>query len=486
MSSLPRLAFPAVVLFLLSGSLVRAADPVEEGVAEGQKLLTEGDKAADKGDAAEAVLRYKRAFEKLLPSMRKLPFKSEVKRDVTAREQLQAMLVKEIDEDMTPAEFRAGELGMKALGFFPRSFKLKEVMTRVYSEEIAAFYDTKTKTMHLIKEPEAKAKKPLTFLERLMGKTQGFDKDENKTVIAHELTHALADQNFDIESLQKAAKHDDDRTLALSALIEGEATLTMIGAQMKDWNGSTIAKIPSADLDRVFGWLIPLMPLMSGKSLREAPVILSESMIFPYLRGMVFCARLTNDGGWDALDAAYRKPPLSTEQIIHPEKYQAKPDFPTAIDLGALDAVPGWKEAGRNVVGEMQLGVLLRRYQGKKAADGWDGDKYAVFEGSDDRLGLVWLSTWDTDDDAREFLAAYARFQTSKLDPDAKPPETVADTIRRSNLGADYAVVRRGRDVAVVEGFSPDATDKLLERAFKAEKHEIKHPTDPVKPAAGS
>ena len=147
MSSLPRLVFPAVVLFLLSGSLVRAADPVEEGVAEGQKLLTEGDKAADKGDAAEAVLRYKRAFEKLLPSMRKLPFKSEVKRDVTAREQLQAMLVKEIDEDMTPAEFRAGELGMKALGFFPRSFKLKEIMTRVYSEEIAAFYDTKTKTM---------------------------------------------------------------------------------------------------------------------------------------------------------------------------------------------------------------------------------------------------------------------------------------------------------------------------------------------------
>ena len=119
-------------------------------------------------------------------------------------------------------------------------------------------------------------------------------------------------------------------------------------------------------------------------------------------------------------------------------------------------------------------------------ADGWDGDKYAVFEGPDDRLGLVWLSTWDSDDDAREFLAAYARFQTSKLGPDAKPPETVADTIRRSNLGADYAVVRRGRDVAVVEGFPPDATDKLLERAFKADKHEIKHPTDPVKPAAGS
>ena len=79
-------------------------------------------------------------------------------------------------------------------------------MVKVYSEEIAAFYDTKTKTMHLIKEPEAKAKKPPTFLERLLGKTGGFDKDENKTVIAHELTHALADQNFDLDALQKAVK----------------------------------------------------------------------------------------------------------------------------------------------------------------------------------------------------------------------------------------------------------------------------------------
>ena len=472
----PRLMLITSALFLLlrSPSISRAADPVADGVAHGLKLLTEGDAAADKGDSTEAVIRYKRAFETLLPSMRKLPFKTEVKRDVTAREELQALLVKEIDEDMTPAEFRAGELGMKALGFLPRAFKLKEAMTKVYSEEIAAFYDTKTKTMHLIKEPEAKTKKPLSFLERLMGKTQGFDKDENKTVIAHELTHALADQNFDIDALQKAAKHDDDRGLALSALIEGEATLTMIGAQMKDWTGSTVSKIPSADLDRVFGFIIPLMPLAGGKSLREAPVILSETMIFPYLRGMVFCARLTNDGGWEALNAAYRNPPVSTEQILHPEKYLAKPDLPTTIDLGALDVPAGWKEAGRNTVGEMQLGVLLRRDQGKSAAAGWDGDKYAAFEGPDDRLGLVWLTTWDSDDDAREFLAAYSRFQTTKLAADAEPTVPKTDVLRRSNAGADFAVARRGRDVAVVEGFPAGATDALLERAFKAEKAEFK------------
>jgi len=475
---------PALALTLLGFAPLRT--PAEEPKADvdaGKSLLKEGDAAADRGETTEAVIRYKRAFEKLLPGMRKIPFKNEVKRDVTAREDLQALLVKEIDQEMTPAEFRANELGLKALGLLPAEFDLKKVMVKVYSEEIAAFYDTKTKTMHLIREPEAKAKKPLTFLERLMGKTGGFDKDENKTVIAHELTHALADQNFDIDAMQKAARNDDDRDLALSALVEGEATLTMIGAQMQDWNGSVVRDVPAANLDRVFGFLMPLMPMAGGKSLREAPVILSETMIFPYLRGLVFCARLTNDGGWEALNEAYRRPPLSTEQILHPEKYRAKPDAPTAVDLGSLDPGAGWKEVGRNVVGEMQLGVMLRAHGGKTAAAGWDGDRYAVFENADGRLGLVWLSTWDSETDAREFQRGYVRFQTTKLGKDAPTPDEFSDVMRRSLKDAAFAVERRGSDVAVVEGFSADRTDTLLDAAFRARKSEMTHasPTPSVK-----
>ena len=222
------------------------AEELKADVEAGKKLLDEGDALADKGGPNEAVVRYKQAFEQLLPGMRKIAFKHEVKRDVTAREDLRALLIKEIDEEMTPDEFRADELGMKALGLLPRDFPLKETMVKVYSEEIAAFYDTKTQTMHLIKEPEAQAKKPPTFLERLLGKTGGFDKDENKTVIAHELTHALADQNFDLDAMQKAVKHDDDRGLALSALIEGEATLTMIGARWRTGTARSSARSPRA------------------------------------------------------------------------------------------------------------------------------------------------------------------------------------------------------------------------------------------------
>jgi hypothetical protein len=352
-------------------------------------------------------------------------------------------------------------------------------MVKVYSEEIAAFYDTKTKTMHLIKEPEEKLKKPPTFLERLLGKTGGFDKDENKTVIAHELTHALADQNFDIDALQKAIKHDDDQDLALSALVEGEATLTMFGAQMEDWSGLKTQAMPSASLERVFSLMMPFMPMAGGKSLREAPVILSESMIFPYLRGLVFCARLTNDDGWKALNEAYRRPPLSTEQIIHPEKYSAQPDPPMAIDLATLDAGRGWKEVVRNVVGEMQLAVMLRRHGGKKAAAGWDGDLFAAFEATDGRLGLVWYSTWDSEADADEFLRGYAAYQSSKIAGAVPGFAGTDEKTRHPAEGATYSVERRGVDVVVVEGFPLDVTQTLRESAFRAKKTEKTHP--PVK-----
>ena len=111
-------ALPPGILLSVLPRTATADDPKAD-VAEGKKLLAEGDALADKGETTEAVIRYKRAFEHLLPGMRKIPFKHEVKRDVTAREDMKAMLIKEIDAEMTPAEFRANELGMKALGLLP-------------------------------------------------------------------------------------------------------------------------------------------------------------------------------------------------------------------------------------------------------------------------------------------------------------------------------------------------------------------------------
>jgi hypothetical protein len=480
MRSVCRVSFLALAL-VAAPSQGRADDPA---VAAGTGLLEEGDRLADRGQYTEAVVRYKRAMEQLLPRLRKIPFKHEVKRDVTKREDMKAMILKELDEDMTPAEFRANELAMKVFGLVPRGYNLREALAQVYSEEVAAFYDPKTKTMHLIEETKKDRKKPTGLLERIFGKKDDFDKDENKTVIAHELTHALADQHYNLDAMDKAVKGDDDRALALSALIEGEATLAMFGAGMDDWEGTEIVKMPAETLEWTLNLMSAFMPFLgSGQALKNAPAIISESMIFPYFKGMVFCAKLTNKGGWNAIDDAYQAPPLSTEQILHPEKYRGDPDLPMSIDLGILKPGAGWKEAGRNVLGEMQLGVMLKKHGGKTAAPGWDGDRYAVFEGPMGRLGLVWLSTWDSADDAREFLESYANYQTSKVRGLGKPPKPIPDSVWRNDGDQLYVIQTRGQDVAVVEGFSPEATCTLLDAALQAKKTEIRPIARKDKPA---
>ena len=148
-----------IVSVCLSLVLPAMGEPTTPSPPDGASLLTEGDKLADEGKFTEAVIRYKSGIEKLLPKLRKIPFKHEVKRDVTKRENMKDLILKEIDEDMTPQEFRANELAMKAFGLLPRDYNLREALAQVYAEEVAAFYDPKTKTMHLIEEPKKAVQK---------------------------------------------------------------------------------------------------------------------------------------------------------------------------------------------------------------------------------------------------------------------------------------------------------------------------------------
>jgi hypothetical protein len=122
----------------------------------------------------------------------------------------------------------------------------------------------------------------------------------------------------------------------------------------------------------------------------------------------------------------------------------------------------------------MQMAVMLRKHGGASAAAGWDGDRYAVFEGPKNRLGLIWLTTWDSEEDAREFATAYVHYQTAKLGDVSKSPREIQDTLWRNVGDQLYVVQRRGLDVAVIEGFAPEATVSLLEAAFRAKKTELK------------
>ena len=126
------------------------------------------------------------------------------------------------------------------------------------------------------------------------------------------------------------------------------------------------------------------------------------------------------------------------------------------------------------MLGEFQTSIMLRHQRGAVAAAGWDGDRYVVFEGPDKRLGLVWLSTWDSEEDAREFTQSFVRYQTSRMGKESFQPSTIPDSLWRCVDVVCHVVERRGQDVAVIEGFPGTVTGDLVESAFKAKKTELK------------
>ncbi len=452
------------------------------GGQAGKELLMQGDQLADQAKYTEALLKYKLGYEKILPDLRGLNFKEPVAPQFMERTDLQQHMKKLLKEDMTEHEIELSDASLKVFGFVQPDFKTEDTLLQLYSEEVAGFYDPKRKQMVLIKETEAPKPQKPGLLARLLGAKTGFDKDEQKSTLSHEMAHALADQHFDLLKLQEAAEKDDDRALALQALVEGEAMLVMM-ADMERAGGGTgagILRASPAAMDFSFRLMQGILPFASGKAFRSAPPIFRETMMFGYLKGMVFLLHLTNESEWKRVNQAFREPPLSTEQILHPEKFLKELDEPTEIELPPLGDVLGadWKEVGQNVLGELQISVMLRKQWGARAAAGWDGDRFAVFSGPNDKLALVWYTTWDSEADAKEFAGAYSRYAATRIGlADASAgsagqpePPTIADRLMIEKGGRGYLIHRQGSDVVIIEGLSEKAIDAVSAVAFKAEK----------------
>ena len=443
----------------------------------GEELISMGDRLAEQAKYTEALTRYKEAYEKILTGMRGLPFKESVAPNFMERSALQEHMKRLFHEEMSDSEIALADASLKVFGLVPLDFNTEKMVLDLHAEEVAGFYDPKRKQIFLIQETE-KPQKP-GLLARLLGARSGFDKEEQKSTLSHEMAHALADQHFDLVKLTEAVEQDDDRSLALQALVEGEAMLVMMAELERAGGGDPQAMIKAspAAIDFTFRLMQGILPFASGKSFRNAPAIFRETMVFPYLKGMVFILHLTNASGWERVNEAFRHPPRSTEQVIHPEKYLVEVDEPTELVLPPLGDAVGvdWTELGQNVLGELQISILLRRHWGVRAAAGWDGDRYAVFRGPEQDLGLVWYTTWDSESDAQEFAGAYSRYLSTRLDlteprstlnQESRPP-AVADRLRFAQAGRAYQIERRGQDVFVIEGFS----ESQLERIASALEH---------------
>ncbi len=464
-----------------------ATAPAEKEARTASELLALGDQLAADKKYDEALLRYKDAYEQLVPRVRKRPFKHPVTPRLMKRSEMREYMLKEMKTQISDEELKLMDRSLKAFALVPAEMNVQEVMVNLLTEEVGGFYNPRSKEMFLILEDPRKR----SFLSKLFQRPE-FDAEEQRTTLAHEMTHALADQHFDLVGLDDLVSGNDDMATAISGLVEGEATLVMMAEMGDEGIQEGELSMSPEEYDAVFTMMSGMMPLLGGRTMRSAPPIFRRTLIFPYHKGTVFVASLTQDGGWEAVDKAFLSPPISTEQILHPEKYLgAERDNPTAVELPQLDeplAGSGWKNLGENTLGELQIDILLSgQPETQEACEGWDGDRYAVLEHDDGRIGLAWFTTWDSAADARQFAATASQWLVSKhtsflsrTDPAPEIEEVFElwedpdlQQLKRT-IGERHLVLElRGADVVIVDGLSPELTEQVRERLWSSQKAPI-------------
>jgi hypothetical protein len=346
---------------------------------------------------------------------RGLPVRREVESRVLDRaavyERVRAHVEREVPREAVENE---GEM-LAGLGLVPPDYDFVEGTYRLIQGQIAGFYEPEDATMYLLDD---------------------LEDDEATETLAHELDHALQDQSFPLAPMLKYAPGQGDRIGAAHALVEGDATSAMLDVTL----GSAFDVSESA-LRR----LIAISTALSAQG-ASTPRALLESLTAPYTDGFAFVQDRRQRGGWPAVDAALRALPASTEQILHPDKYDARePPIPVGVPpIGALG--PGFRAALDDVVGEQGLRIMLGQWAAERAAAegaaGWGGDRFVVArrDGAPGvrTLAVGWRAVFDTPKDAAEVAAILkARFGDGCRErPDVGP----------------FAWRRRGPDVVIAAG----------------------------------
>lgn len=383
-----------------------------------------------------AIVSMTAAMLKETSDLRELSILKGVKSGAQSRTEIEHMIVKNLDAETTPVEMHAAEVLLRVFGLAPKDFAYRSFLIKLLTEQVAGYYDPKAQQFYLADWIELEGQKP---------------------VMAHELTHALQDQHFNLKRFENWPKGDSDAELAAHALIEGDATLAMTLYMAKN-PLVALAFIRSLGAQEV-----------ASEQFKQAPRALRESLLFPYEEGSAWATQLYKRGGWEMVSQAFDKLPQSSEQILHADKYFAYeapqkltlPDFKSALG-------PTWKRLDYDVNGEWGCYLILDEFlndssESKQAAAGWGGDRFALYEtGKPDEFFVAQLTAWDTPVDAREFFDAYAK-RTAKRYADAKEVKSTGDRLEWQTSSGGAALELRGSRVAIVEGV-PSAIDsaKLL------------------------
>jgi hypothetical protein len=371
---------------------------------------------------------------------RGLDFRREVPAEIQPEQELADQLLEEVDEETDEAELDGYARALELLGTLPAGTDLPQLLRDLQAESVLGYYLPGT---------DAAEGEGSLYVRGDAGLTPFVE-----WVLAHELTHAVTDQHFDLTYLEQLEEGGrDDEALAYSALVEGDATVLMTQYLQTQMD-------PEAQLAVAQEGMAQTTPQMDA-----APAVIREGLTFPYTSGLAFVQALFTSGGWDAVDRAYAEPPTSTEQILHPEKYldadRDEPQEVAAPDLpGALGG--GWEQGVAVGFGEADIRWLLAEAEelsntaAEGGADGWDGGTLATAERGDE-VALVLQTVWDSAAEATEFCQTASRWATERLGEGTAS----GDGGTWNGQGQHAALVCDGTDAAWLSAPDADTLERL-------------------------
>ena len=375
-----------------------------------------------------------RQIETEVAGLRGLQPRSDVPLHFVDQAALQRYFVERFDNDYFPSERESDQKLLTVLGLIDANDNVVQTLMDILQEQVIGVYDEDEQAMYIVSDRAQ------------------FGPAE-KATFAHEFNHALQDQHFGLRTLAPKHPTNDDRSLAVQALIEGDAVLMQrLWAQQK---------MTQPEIDQ-------LGQGGADSKLFSAPLFLREQLLFPYAEGFNFVRQIYQArGGYPGVDEVFRNPPDSTEQILHLEKYRTgeKPLDVTLPDLAAGPLGDGWRTINSNVFGELDLRLILEqltdRPRAVRSADGWGGDRWLLLE-KEGRQALVSKSVWDTDNDARNFFEAFSLGLKNRFDGARDEEASAARQALTSPGGAATEVRRNGRTVLVVISFDRPSAEAIV------------------------
>lgn len=365
-----------------------------------------------------------------------IPFRWDVPIAYMGHDELVRYLDDLLEEEYPPAVAEADQRMLVAFDLLEPGTDLRALRARMLEDNVAGFYDERPGRRRLYSVSDDRSLTPM-----------------NQIVLAHELRHALQDQYGDLYSgVSEDVSDFDDRRLAFVSLLEGDATLVMerfvqgrlglLGSPI----GADVGGFDSGAFDS--GLAVPGLFDLPG-----APRVVRDHLLMPYLVGRDLARAIDADGGAEGMIEAWRRPPDSTEQVLHPDKYLSR-EAPRPV-VPRPDP-PAGRLLGQGVLGELLLRTLLEQDADAPATAGWGGDAWRLWD-TGGRTVLVWKSVWDTAADASEFDAALRA--------------RLAHRLGRGERRGDWSVFARGdgwRFAVRHEGDTVDLRSAEVERDLGA------------------